>query len=158
MCGSPTKGRRERPTCLKPPVIAQKKIRTRLYDKGERRHKHVASGDEPQLVADTDNPRKIVGKCPSTISDQERDDLLERAVPLPNVDRELSPPKKIYAVHRGAIYEAQTSDRGKTYHAYPYKGKLGDEIVLLLQSMADQGGCRDAFEAWRKKYITRHGR
>jgi len=143
---------------LKRPVPAEPGVRTRVYDKGERRHKHVAAGDEPQLAFDADNPRKVVGKCPSTISDKDRDDLLERAVPLPNADRELRQPKKIYAVYRGTIYEAQTSDRGKTYHAYPYKGKLGDGIVRLLQDMADQDGCRDAFEAWRKKHILRHGR
>lgn len=143
---------------MKQPIPAEPKARTRVYDKGERRYKHVAPGDEPQLVFDTDNPRKVIGKCPSTISDADRDDLLERAVPLPNADRELRPPKKVYAVYRGTIYEAQTSDQGKTYHAYPYKGKLGDGILHLLQSMADEDGCRDAFEIWRKKHITRHGR
>lgn len=138
--------------------FAQPRPQPRLYDKGERRKKHVAPGDEPQLVFDSDNPRKVVGKCPSTISDADRDALLQRAVPLPNGDRELGPPKKIYAVYRGAIYEAQTSDHGRTYHAYPYKGKLGDRILNLLQAMADTDGCREAYDAWRKKYITRHGR
>lgn len=132
--------------------------RKRLYDKGERRRKHVSAGDEPQLVFDSDNPRKVVGKCPATISDADRDDLLQRAVPLPNADRELQAPKKIYAVYRGAIYEAQTSDHGRTYHAYPFKGKLGDAIVVLLAEMADKDGCREEFDRWRKKYITRHGK
>ena len=106
---------------------------------------------------DNDSPRKVVGKCPATIGDAERDDLLERAVPLPNNDRELEPPKKIYAVHNGAIYEARTSDHGRTYHAYPFKGKLGDGMIDLLRAMADKDGCRDKFETWRKKHITRQG-
>jgi hypothetical protein len=143
---------------LRHPLPAESKRRTRFYDKGERRHKHVATGNEPQFVFDSDNPRKVVGKCPSTIEDEVRDALLERAVPLENVDRELRPPKKVYAVYKGAIYEAQTSDHGTTYHAYPHKGKLSDGIVRLLEAMADQDDCRDAFDAWRKKHIKRHGR
>lgn len=130
----------------------------RLYDKGERRRKHVAPGKAPELAYDSGNPRKVVGKCPSTISDADRDALLQRAVPLPNRDRELKPPKKIYAVFEGAIYEARTSDHGFSYHAYSYKGKLGDRILNLLEAMADTDGCRAEFDAWRKKYITRHGR
>ncbi len=143
---------------MKQPPPAKPTTQARRYDKGERRYKHVAPGDEPQLKFDADNPRKVVGKCPSTISDAKRDDLLARAVPLPNADRDLKPPKRVYAVYKGTIYEAQTSDHGRTYHAYPYKGKLGDRIKSLLQAMADQDGCRDAFDAWCKKYIVRHGR
>ena len=137
---------------------AGRPVRLRQYDKGERRRKHVAPGAEPQLVFDNDSPRKVIGKCPTKISDADRDDLLERAVPTPNADRELKPPKTIYAVYQGAIYEAQTSDHRRTYHAYPFKGKLGDTIIDQLVKMADADGCRDAFDVWRKKHITRHGR
>lgn len=82
---------------------AQPRPAPRLYDKGERRRKHVALGTKPELAYDSGNPRKVVGKCPSTISDADRDALLQRAVPLPNRDRELKPPKKVYAVFEEVV-------------------------------------------------------
>jgi hypothetical protein len=77
------------------PTAAPPAPRLRQYDKGERRRKHVAPGGEPQLVFDNGSPHKVIGKCPTKISDAEREELLERAVPLPNNDRERQPPKKI---------------------------------------------------------------
>jgi hypothetical protein len=130
----------------------------RTYDKGERRWKHVGSGDEPEFRVEDGNPRKVIGKCPATIPDGERDRLLKKAVPLLDDDRDLGSPKKIYAVYKGAIYEAQTSDRGRTYHAYPFRGKLAGEIIALLSKMADDEGCRAGFDGWVKRHIERHGR
>lgn len=130
----------------------------RVYDKGERRWKHVGKGDEPEFRIDDSNPRKVVGKCPATLPDDVRDRLLQIAVPLPNEDRDLVPPKKIYAVHQGAIYEAQTSDQGRTYHAYPFRGKLHSGIIEKLAVMAVDEGCRPQFDEWLKKHIKRHGR
>jgi len=130
----------------------------RSYDKGERRFKHVGSGDEPEFQFDDGNPKKVVGKCPATIPDAERDRLLQKAVPLDNGDRDIKFPKKLYAVYQGAIYEAQTSDFGKTYHAYPFRGKLSGAVLELLEAMADEEKCRGQFEIWRKQHITRHGR
>ena len=130
---------------------------TRQYDKGERRFKHVGSGSEPVIECDDGNPRLWVGKCPSTILEADRKRLLNEAMAAPNGDRELAVAKKLYVVHDGAIYEAQTSDQGHTYHGYPYKGKLSAIILEGLTAMAEKQGCRDAFANWVKKYIVRHG-
>jgi hypothetical protein len=129
----------------------------RLYDKGERRHKHVGKGPNPTIEFDTNNPKKWVGKCPSTLSQVDRDRLLNEAVAAPNGDRELDIPKKVYTVHEGAIYEAQTSDQGHSYHGYPYRGKLSGAIVGQLRAMAIQKNCLAEFNEWTKKHIELHG-
>lgn len=132
--------------------------RRRAYDKGERRRKHVTQSNKPEIKPCYDSPRRVEGKCPANIPDDVRDRLLERAVPLPNPDRNLKGPKKIYAVLEGVIYEAQTSDQGRTYHAYPFKGKLGDGIISALRQMSIDDKCLDEFEGWLKKNVTRHGK
>ncbi len=129
----------------------------RRYEKGERRYKHVGDGDEPEIVFDNRDPKMWVGKCPSIIGEDEREALLNEAIPGTNGDRELVPPKKLYAVRQGAIYEAQTSDHGRSYHAYPYRGKLSSRLIGLLTTVADEKGCRDSFEKWVKTHIERHG-
>lgn len=131
---------------------------TRVYEKGERRFKHVGSGSEPEFTLVEGSPKKVIGKCPATITSQQRTELLQNAVPLAENDRDLPAPKKVYAVHEGAIYEAQTSDHGRSYHAYPFRGKLPTAIILALATVADAKGCRDEFEIWLKKHIKRQGR
>jgi hypothetical protein len=129
----------------------------RRYDKGERRYKHVAKGSQPGIDFDQSDPKKWVGKCPSTLSQADQIRLLNEAVAAPNGDRDLPVAKKLYVVHEGAIYEAQTSDRGRTYHGYPYKGKLSGAILEELSAMAERKGCSDEFAIWVKTYIERHG-
>jgi len=133
---------------------ADKKLR---YDKGERRFKHVGKGSAPIIEFDDSDPKKWVGKCPSTLTEADRTTLLNEAIGVPNGDRDLPVRKKLYVVHAGAIYEAQTSDRGRTYHGYPYKGKLSASIVKKLAEMAERKKCSDLFEEWVKEHIERHG-
>ena len=130
----------------------------RRYEKGERRFKHVGKSGEPELRPINDNPRHVIGLCPNDVSDVERTRLLNLAVPLAEPDRDLPVPKKVYAVFRGAIYEAQTSDRGTSYHAYPYKGKLSDGMLDQLEAMAQGQDCVLEFRRWVQKNIVRHGR
>ena len=141
-------------------MASQKELgqRERNYDKGERRKKHVGKSKTPEFQFDIGNPRKVIGKCPIDISEEERLILLRNAVEVDNGDRDLPAPKKLYAVHKGAIYEAQTSDHGRTYHGYPFRGKLGDDIIERLAKMADEKGHRKAFNRWVKANIKRHGR
>jgi hypothetical protein len=131
--------------------------RLRRYDKGERRFKHVGKGSHPVIELDRGDPKKWVGKCPRGVPLAELEALLNAAVEAPNGDRELDAPKKLYAVFRGAIYEAQTSDGGNTYHGYPYKGKLSSAILDELKKMAEEEKSVDEFSSWVKKHIVRHG-
>jgi len=86
----------------------------RKYDKGERRFKHVGQGPRPYIEFDAGQPRKWVGKCPDTIPDIKKTELLNKAIAAPNGDRDVDYVKQLYVVHEGAIYEAQASDAGRS--------------------------------------------
>ncbi|MGV1793564.1 hypothetical protein [Rhizobium sp. A37_96] len=129
----------------------------RHYDKGERRKKHVGTGPNPTIELDDSDPKRWIGKCPSTITAVQRLALLSEALPGSNGDRELEAPKRLYVVHEGAIYEAQTSDHGQSYHAYPYKGKLSGAMLKRLEEMAQRKNCEAGFKSWVKAHIERHG-
>lgn len=130
----------------------------RRYEKGERRFKHVGRGDAPTFQIDSHNPKKMIGKCPESIPAGERHRLLQMAVSAPNGDRDLPVAKRLYVVYQGAIYEAQTSNWGVSYHAYPYSGKLADALIHQLRGMAAKEGYLPEFERWLALHITRHGR
>ena len=66
--------------------------------------------------------------------------------------------KRLYVVHEGAIYEAQTSDAGRSYHAYPYKGRLSNSLLLELEEMATNEGTVQGFRDWVGKHIEVGGR
>ena len=131
----------------------QPKLIERKYDKGERRFKHVGKGPEPYIEFDEGQPRKWVGKCPDTIPDAKKKELLNAAIAAPNGDRDVDYVKQLYVVHEGAIYEARTSDAGHSYHAYPYKGRLSRSILQKLEAMAVTENTVQAFKAWISNYI-----
>ena len=137
---------------LRPEVAA-----ARVYDKGERRFKHVGTTAEPEIEFHSDNPKHWVGKCPNNISDADKNQLLNEAIAEENGDREIDFPKKLYVVDRGAIYRAQTTDRGRSYHGYPYRGKLGRRLIQELEKIAIRKHCEDGFKQWVKKYIEFNG-
>jgi hypothetical protein len=96
-------------------------------------------------------------KCPSTLAREARIQLVNEAIAGSNGDREIAFPKKIYIVHEGAIYEGQTTDRGRSYHGYPYRGKLTRGLVDALREVAVRKGCEKEFDNWLKKHIEVHG-
>lgn len=111
----------------------------------------------PTIEFDRTQPKKWIGKCPSTLSAQGRQTLLDEAIAASNGDRELDVPRRVYVVHEGAIYEGQTSDRGKSYHGYPYRGKMSGALLGALRQMAICKNCLKAFEDWAKTHIELHG-
>lgn len=129
----------------------------RKYDKGERRFKHVGRSDEPEIRFSPGNPKMWVGKCPRTLSAADHVRLVNEALPGDNGDREIDVPKRLYVVHEGAIYEAITTDRGYSYHGYPYRGKLAGGLIDALRAQAAAKECVDRFDAWVKEHIEVHG-
>lgn len=126
---------------------------SRRYDKGERRFKHV--GREPYAVIEfvDDNPKMAVGKCPNNLDTNACELILSDAIDGSNGDRDLPFPKKLYAVHVGVIYEAQTTDWGKSYHGYPYHGRLPRKLVARLREIAVAKKCETEFASWVKRHI-----
>ena len=129
----------------------------RRYDKGERRYKHVGKSAPPEIEFVPGNPRMWIGKCPSNLPREAQVRLVNEAIAGGNGDRELAFPKKIYIVHEGAIYEGQTTDRGRSYHGYPYREKLARGVISALRELAVKKGCENEFDVWIKKHIEVHG-
>lgn len=130
----------------------------RRYEKGVERHKHVGKTDQPEIVYRNDVPKHALGRCPNNISDERKEELLKEAIPAANGDREVSYPKRLHVVHEGAIYRAETSTAGRSYHAFPYAGKLGKALVAELRTMAREKDCLAEFDKWVAKHIELHGK
>ena len=130
----------------------------RLYDNGERRHKHAGQTASAEIVFERGNPKRAMGRRPHTITQARREELLRDAIPGPIGDRSLEVPKRLYVVHEGVIYEAQTSDAGMSYHAYPYHGPLNGKLIEALRMTTTGTGYEGAFEAWVKAHIKARGR
>jgi hypothetical protein len=86
-----------------------------------------------------------------------RQELLREAVPAPPGDREIAYAKRLYVVHEGTIYEARTSDHGRSYHGFPYRGRLDRRTLELLRDMAQRKDCLGDFERWVKEHIVLGG-
>jgi len=131
----------------------------RRYDKGRDRRKHVGRGDRPEIAFDRREPKQWIGKCPSdrVIPNDLKQRLLNEAIAADAGDRDVNYAKTLYVVHDGAIYAAQTSDAGVSYHGYPYKGKLPRELLTRLGEMAIAKDCEKDFAKWVGSYIIRHG-
>lgn len=130
----------------------------RRYDKGDRRHKHVHSAPEPCFQVEHGNPKRVIGKCLKGMKPPLLDALINQAIPPVEDPSGRAFDKRLYVVHDGAIYEAQSSDRGKSYHGYPYKGKLSSATIARLRQMAEDKGCLDQFKRWVDDHVERHGR
>jgi len=46
-------------------------------------------------------------------------------------------------------------DAGTTYHGFPYHGRLPNQMVEQLRTMALNKNCLDGFEKWLKYHIQR---
>lgn len=126
------------------------------YDKGDRRKKHVGRSAVPVIEVDGSQPRKFVGKCPKGL-EKTAEEILRKSLPGMVGDRRGGYHKHRYAVHGGAIYEAATSDKGETYHGYPYRGKLAKALIAELRKQAVAEKAEDEFDKWVRDHITVHG-
>jgi hypothetical protein len=128
-----------------------------VYDKGERRYKHVGRNPYPEFRSEHD-PRRVTGLCPNDLSHDDHQRLLDDAIADGNGDRSLDFPKRLHVVHAGAIYRAETTDWGKSYHGYPYRGRLGRSLLERLRVMAEEKNCLIEFDEWTSNYIELHGK
>lgn len=137
--------------CETPDERQQKPVRR--YDKGERRFKHVGREPFAEIEFVQGNPKMAIGKCPNTLTPEDCEAMLQDAVSGSNGDRDISFPKKLYAVRDGVIYEAQTTTAGKSYHGYPFRGSLSSALFKELQRIACDKKCETEFQNWVKRHI-----
>lgn len=97
----------------------------------------------------------FIGICPSTLSKQQAEELLQNGVPhyRPGAVH----PERIYAVYEGVVYEARPTEDGITYHGFPWRGRPGHNrlprpIKRALRQHAVRDGCLAAFNAWLDRY------
>jgi len=124
-----------------------------FYDPGEHRRKHC--GSLPEAHFDEQGSTKI-GKCPSSLSKNEAQELLQGGVPYYD-NPEDEHPARIYAIYEGVIYEAFPTRPGISYHGFPWRGRpkhnrLPRPIKRELEQRAREQGCLDKFQSWLEQY------
>jgi hypothetical protein len=124
-----------------------------LYDPGEHRTKHCGLSVDAQFEM---NGSIKIGKCPSSLSKQVAQTLLQTGLPDPDT-LENGHPKRIYAVYDGVVYQAVPTIPGISYHGFPWCGKPGHNrlpraIKRELEQWAAETGCSDKLKEWLKNH------
>lgn len=121
------------------------------YDPGERRRKHKWHNDYAGFEVEGGVE---VGKCPTTITQELAEQLLNTGVGWNNPSIPPSDcPRNIYNVHEGVVYKAAITLAGVSYHGYPCKGQVPGEVVTNLKALAAQKNCSKELDAWLRRYI-----
>ncbi len=126
----------------------------RRYERGDNRRKHVGRSATPEIVVSPNG--EATGKCPTGLTAEHRQILLDRAVAhITASPYSQAFPKRLYAVDRdGTVYTAQTSNPGDSYHGYPYAGPMGKRLIEALRAKARTQKCEAEFNQWLKRYIV----
>ena len=127
-----------------------------LYERGEGRRKHCWNKSVPGFVPGKRGP---VGKCSNLITDVIAKTLLNSGFHLPPDEDEDEDedhagwyPDEIFNVHNGAVYVAVPTQPGRSYHGYPYQGRLPKVVVASLRARAAEDGCLEGLERWLKEH------
>jgi hypothetical protein len=123
-----------------------------IYDPGDSRPKHKW---KRTYAGFRSQDGKLIGKCPCTIGLPDATDLLNSGAPWFNPTINDGTPDRIYNVHDGVIYEAVPTERGKSYHGFPCRGRLPGNIMKALRAIAIAKGCAHGFEQWVKEHIKK---
>ncbi len=120
------------------------------YDSGEKRRKHKWQND--YAVFEVEGGLRVA-KCPTTITQELAEQLLNTGVGWENPNIPSDCPRNIYNVHEGVVYKAAITLAGVSYHGFPCEGPVPREVVAQLRGLADEKKCSKEFEAWVKRYI-----
>lgn len=124
------------------------------YERGEGRYKHRWKFDRAGFLPSKRGP---VGKCHSSITTELAQDLLRTGIPEPTVyeDEDTSrAPDRIFNVYRGVPYVAVPTGPGKSYHGYPWRGRMSATVRGELRSRAEAEGNTRTFDKWLNTYST----
>jgi hypothetical protein len=115
-----------------------------LYERGEGRFKHC--WNRPWAAFEP-SPRGPVGKCSSKISQEIAQALLDDGIPFK--DSEDDPhPSLIYTLFEGVPYEAAPTLAGRSFHGYPWRGRMPRRILRALEQRAKRDGFHKEFKEW----------
>lgn len=96
----------------------------------------------------------FVGKCPSSLTLQQAEELLNSGVEWsPRVWREKYP-KRIYVVHGGVLYRATPTNPGRSYHGFPERPERfpagSSALRRQILDIANRLNCENELRAWMK--------
>jgi hypothetical protein len=120
------------------------------YERGEGRFKHKWKHDRAGFVPTKHGP---TGKCHSSITEEVAVALLRSGfVEASPYEDSPGAPDMIYNVYAGVPYVAVATTPGKTYHGYPWAGRMSASIKEVLRARAMQEGTVRIFERWIDTY------
>jgi hypothetical protein len=108
----------------------------------DRKHKRGWNQPEPGFV----NERgELVGKCPTTISPQLAEELLNEGLCFSDERWSHQYPERIYNIYDGQLYRATPTNPGVSYHGFPEHPKRAMELPRELKDrilqLAREKGC-----------------
>lgn len=118
-----------------------------LYDPGEGRFKHRWKHEDPGFEG-----APPIGKCPSNLKPETAQQLLDDGVPYHASASNAGPPDAIYNVYKGIPYEAAPTEPGKSFHGYPWRGRMPKRIQRALADRAERQGFGREFRDWLKQH------
>ena len=124
------------------------------YERGEGRYKHVWKKQEAGFEP---SPRGPIGKCDSRIDQTIAEQLLKNGiveddpVRLPSGLGPQVHPEKIFNIYKGVPYVAVPTQPGKSYHGYPFRGRMTRSVERKLRDRATNAGVVRLFDKWMKK-------
>lgn len=100
------------------------------------------------------------GMCPSTLSVDLAENLLNEGFPYSPQGWTKAHPKYIYNVHEGVVFKAVETNPGRSYHGFPCPGPkthprkpdMTEKTKRALLELADQKGCRQEVETWFREH------
>lgn len=127
------------------------------YEPGPRRkHKWSENRAGFEEVAEG---RKI-GKCPSSIDDEEAERLLNQGVDGTSAvsgRADTDYPNNIYTVDEyGVVYRATPTRPGESYHGFPAgdERKVSRRVKDALLDLAEEKDCRKELKRWMREHMN----
>jgi len=129
------------------------KVTTWTYDPGESpKKKHGWNKNEAGFIK---RGKALVGKCPKGFSKKLAQDLINNGIPEINPRATQPHPMKIYVVHDGVLYRAVPTEAGKSYHGFPERPRvldeLDDELKAAIWNRARKLGQKKELTIWLRR-------
>lgn len=98
------------------------------YDPGENPKRKHGWGEDTAGFVRFNSGKNVVGKCPHSMDQETAERLINNGIPEEDPRNEDTHPNRIYVVHEGVLYRAVPTERGKSYHGFPERPKVFDEL------------------------------